>query len=135
MTAMTKKDLRRIVDLDKKINCLLDEVSRLEHDLCTVRGMDYGSGVRGTSPSSFDGLIAKICDLQKRVNDEIDVLIGLRAKAKDSIDRLDGVYYIVMSKRYLQGKVWHDIAMEMHYSESHVLRIHGEALKRLSKTE
>lgn len=132
---MTKKDLRRIVDLDKKINCLLDEVSRLEHDACTVRGMDYGSGIRGTSPSSFDGLIAKICDLQNRINDEIDVLIGLRAKAKDSIDGLDGVYYIVMSKRYLQGKVWHDIAMEMHYSESHVLRIHGEALKRLSKTE
>lgn len=132
---MTKKDLRRIVDLDKKINCLLDEVSRLEHDLCTVRGMDYGSGIRGTSPSSFDGLIAKICDLQKRVNDEIDELIRLKAKAKKSIESLEGVYYEVMSKRYLQGKVWHDIAMEMHYSESHVLRIHGEALKRLSKTE
>lgn len=135
MMSMTKKELRRIVDLDKKINCLLGEITRLEHDLCTVRGMDYGSGIRGTSPSSFDGLIAKICDLRQRVNDEIDVLIGLRAKAKDAIDGLDGVYYIVMSKRYLQGKVWHDIAVEMHYSESHVLRIHGEALKRLSKTE
>lgn len=135
MMPMTKKELRKIVDLDKKINCLCGEITRIENDLRYARSIDYRSSIRGYSPSSFDGLIAKICDLRQRVIDEIDVLIGLKAKAKDAIDGLDGVYYEVMSKRYLQGKVWHTIAMEMHYSESHVLRIHGEALKRLSKTE
>lgn len=132
---MTKKDLRKIIDLDRKINCLSGEISKLEDDLRFARSVDYQSSVKGSSPSSFDGRIAKICDMKKRVNDEIDELMRLRDKAKRSIEALEGVYYEVMSKRYLQSKVWHDIAVEMHYSESHVLRIHGEALKRLSKTE
>lgn len=132
---MNKKDLRRIIDLDKKINCLRGEIARLEHDLRYARSVDYQSSIRGSSPSSFDGSIAKICDMKSRVKDEIDELTRLKDKAKESIESLEGVYYEVMSKRYLQGKVWHTIAMEMHYSESHVLRIHGEALKKLSKTE
>lgn len=130
---MTKTELKKVFDLDKKIGCMLEKLTRLEHDVCTIRGMDFGSGVRSSTPSSFDGLVAKICDLQVKINKEIDRLIDLKLKVKSIIDKLDGVYYVVMSKRYLQGKLWIDIASEMHYSQGHVLRLHGEALNRIEK--
>jgi len=130
---MTREELKAIAELDRKINCLEDEVKKLQQDACSVRGMDFGSGVRSSNPTTHGDLIAKICDMQIKILDEKAKLIELRAKAKVTINKLDSLHYTVISKRYLQGKSWIEIASDMHYSQSHVLRLHIEAIDMLEK--
>lgn len=130
---MTREELRVIADLDHKINCLEDEVKKLQADAKSVRSMDFGSGVRSSNYTTHGDLIARICDMQQNIIDEKAKLIDLRAKAKVTINKLDSIHYTVISKRYLQGKSWIEVASDMHYSQSHVLRLHIEAIDMLEK--
>ena len=47
----------------------------------------------------------------------------------------DGRYYTVLFERYIEMKTWNSIARDNNYSRSHVLRLHGEALKRIDITK
>lgn len=130
---MTREELKVIANLDHKINCLEDELKKLQADASSVRSMDFGSGVRSSNLTTHGDLIARICDMQQSIIDEKAKLIDLRAKAKVTISKLDSIHYIVISKRYLQGKSWTEIASDMHYTHSHVFRLHLEAIEMLEK--
>ena len=130
---MTREELRVIASLDHKINCLEDEVKKLQEDAKSVRSMDFGSGVRSSNHTAHGDLIARICDMQQNIIDEKAKLIDLRAKAKVTISKLDSIHYTIISKRYLQGKSWIEVASDMHYSESHVLRLNIEAIRMLEE--
>lgn len=49
------------------------------------------------------------------------------------IDKIrDNRYFLILFERYIAMKTWEEIAEDNHFSRSHVLRLHGEALKRLN---
>lgn len=111
---------------------MLEELMAWEHDLCSIKGVSYDKDkVMSSNHSNFDDLIIKICDAQAKINRDIDKLINLKLKAKTEIDKLDDIYYIIMSKRYLQGKRWDEISSETNYSISHIFKLHDDAVKMI----
>ena len=40
-------------------------------------------------------------------------------------------YYILLTERYIDGKTWEQIAVDIGYTIRHVWRLHGEALNRM----
>ena len=42
-------------------------------------------------------------------------------------------YFLVLYERYILLKNWEEISHDNHYSLRHVYRLHGEALKKVSK--
>ena len=47
----------------------------------------------------------------------------------------DGAEKEVLIRRYLMGKAWEQIAVEMNYTYRHVTRLHGTALQSFSFPE
>lgn len=59
-------------------------------------------------------------------------LITARRKAEQLISALtDSKQREVITRRYIIGQRWEDIAESMHYSRQHVTRLHGYALQNM----
>lgn len=43
------------------------------------------------------------------------------------------VYYKLLTMRYVEGKSWETIAVDIGYTWRHTIRLHGEALKRMER--
>jgi len=60
------------------------------------------------------------------LRDEIEVAI-------DSLD--DPTERLLMRKRYIEGKRWEQVAVEMNYSINHIWRWHGNILQKMRDNE
>ena len=117
------------------------KLKRLEKDIEDVRaerssisinldGMPHGSGL-GDKVAT---LAAKLIDMERE-------LIWMRSDAWEKrmeIIRAVGMLEnadqsLLLQLRYIDGKTWEEIAVEMHYSFRHVLRLHGYALREFAK--
>lgn len=54
-----------------------------------------------------------------------------KAEIHRAINSLPTKYACLLEQKYLLGKQFHEIANELHYSESHLYLMHGEALSML----
>ena len=130
---MTKKEfLRQYLDLSREIDAKLEEVSRyraLATKVTQSLAPDKGQCSQG---NKMEAIIAKLVDLEREVDAEIDQMIEIRAAVKAAIDNApDSKHRTLLRHRYINGKTWEQIAVEMHYSYMHVCRLHGEALDKL----
>ena len=50
-----------------------------------------------------------------------------------AIDKLDYAERKLIRLRYFDGLPWHRVAVGIHYSEQHTLRLHGEILQKLKR--
>lgn len=90
------------------------------------------SGMPGGShdPDRTGKTIARLDELEQRIDTYVDELVARKAEAFAHITRLpEFAEQDVLIARYLQCKPWPVIAREMHYEERQVYRIHGNALK------
>ena len=67
--------------------------------------------------------LKRIEELEKK-KEEIHNLIKSIDKPK---------YKQILHKRYIQGKKWEVIKIELHYAEQHVLRLHKKAVEEVHK--
>ncbi len=131
---MTKKELKEIIYLDKLINSKLRQLDELKSRRYSVGGFNVGDdihspGVKAGGPQ--ENLIVKIVELEEEITRDIDLLIDKKIRAREAIEKLDGVYKLVLSMRYLERMSWERIAMELNYSLRAVYKIHGQALLKL----
>ncbi len=62
-----------------------------------------GRNIRG----SFENTVAKIIDLEKEINQEIDHFIELKQEILNVICKLEDInYQLVLEQRYLDNKSW-----------------------------
>ena len=98
----------------------------------------YSEKVQVSISDAFTSNVAKIIDLEREINVEIDRLIRLRERITKEIDNMpSNIYSALLSSRYLEGKTWEDVAEMLHYDERQIFRIHENALKefrRINKT-
>ncbi len=133
----TKQYLNQVRNLDKRINAKLDELSSLRA-LTEKVTASYSEKVQVSISDAFTSNVAKIIDLEREINVEIDRLIRLRERITKEIDNMpSNIYSALLSSRYLEGKTWEDVAEMLHYDERQIFRIHENALKefrRINKT-
>ncbi len=132
MTA--KERLKSYREIDLRINSLCDE---LEHwkSVATKATVENKFGGKGNIPSDKVGLaVAKIIDLEGRINAEVDHLVNLREEIVAMIREIpDYNQREILWLRYINGWTWEKIAESLDFSYQWVCVLHGRGLENISK--
>jgi len=131
-----KEYLNQAYKLNNRINSKLEQLEVLKS--LSMKVTSCFSDVKviheSNEKSQMEKNLVKIIDLSVEINDEINELIRLKSEIAETIREVDDVNCeLLLVKRYISGKSWEEIAEEMQYSISGIFRIHGEALKKISK--
>ncbi|SHI24363.1 hypothetical protein SAMN02745823_03826 [Sporobacter termitidis DSM 10068] len=131
MTNQDKKAwLRRYVDLNRAINQKLLEIEG-QRALCekvtaVITDMPKGGG------STKEDTYIKLCDMITETNAEVDRYVDMRKEIVGVIRTAPGLtYQTLLSLRYLDGKTWEQIAVDMNYTYQWVCKLHGDALNEI----
>ena len=133
----TKEYLSQAYRLDQRIQSKQEQVASLNElaESCTaaMSGMP-GSPNRGSTKMS--DAVCKILDLEDSIAADMNALIILKAEIIKSIKEVEGVdYQLILEKRYICGKSWPEIAVDMGYKMRWLFKMHDEALKRVKIPE
>ena len=79
--------------------------------------------------------VAKIVDMERKIDRDIDDLSALRDEISKTINQIsDTDIRTVLEYRYINGWSWRRIAAKMHYTEKHVTGyLHRKALHEVEK--
>ena len=87
-------------------------------------GMPHGSGI-----SDLSGYAGRLDELIRQLEDERNTAIQKYTEIHNQIQSMeDGAEKEILERRYLMGETWEMIAVHMHYTYRHVIRLHGTAL-------
>lgn len=96
----------------------------------------YGSS-GGGSHSTGDKLgaaVARIIDAENRVSDELELLEATEREVVSTISAVqDATLSTLLYERYVNGKTWEQIAVQLNYSWRQTCRLHGVALAEVGK--
>ena len=136
-TTMSNKDkikyLKRYINLDREIERKLEEVSRLRSKLTRITQVLTAEPRGGGSIyGKTEEIIAKIVDLEKEIDADVDRLVAIRDGIKTMIEAVeDDRERLLLQYRYLDGWTFEKIAVEMNYSWRQIHRLHSRALTNL----
>ena len=75
-----------------------------------------------------------IADYTRQIDDKIADFMELRQTAKIIIEAVtDSLYRAILTRRFILGENWEQIAEEMHFSRAHIFRLRKKALATLKK--
>lgn len=125
-----KEYLGQIDTLSRKIRQLWREKEALEALLGSGSLAPKEVQVLSCVPADPMGdRVAAIVDKEKEMDRLTDLLIDKRQEILDVIHSLEDPDCVdVLYKRYMEGKLWEDVAEEMHFCKRQVHRIHAKAL-------
>ena len=129
-----KEYLSQALWLDQRINTKLEQLATLRSLAMKVTANQTAEKVSGGKDvkSPMANTIAKIVDLEREINGDIDRLVGLKAEIQETISQVsDVISQILLELRYINGKTWDEIANVLGFARSWVLRLHGVALKEI----
>ncbi len=90
----------------------------------------------GNTHSDLSGYAARLDALISQLEHEQAMAVRQYNEIHDRIHKLqDGAEKEVLIRRYLMGRTWEQIAVEMNYNYRWVLRLHGRALKNFEISE
>ena len=132
---MTAKDyLRRLIDIDQDIQDYQDEILRIRTGIEKITpqlsGMPMGTPDPDKISVKLDGLIM----WENKLNDAIDEACRLKAEAMDLMEFVaDETLRRILKKRYIYGKPFTLIAVELNYNYNWTCQMHGIALKAFER--
>lgn len=91
---------------------------------------------QGNMHSDLSGYMARLDALISQLEHEQAMAVRQYKEIHDRIHQMqDGAEKEVLIRRYLMGRTWEQIAVEMNYNYRWVLRLHGRALKNFEISE
>ena len=122
--------LKQFKFLDKEINRKLDEISfwrgRLEKVTAVYTSEPKGGG---SIYGNTEKIVAKIIDLEREVNTDIDRLVAIRLRIGPIIAAVeDDRERLLLQYRYIDGKTFEEIAVLMNYTWRWIHKLHSQAL-------
>ncbi len=97
---------------------------------------NYGGSGGGTHQTGdkLGAAVARLVDAENRVSDELELLEATEREVIGTIDKItDGTLHTLLYERYINGKTWERIAVEMNYSYRGVTKMHGRALQAVKE--
>lgn len=131
---MTAKEyLLQIKDRRDRIRILLEEIEQLRTDAEKV-SIDLDGMPHNNGKTSFEKLAIQLAEAESKLTEEMSDLWSQTMKAHSLIGQMSSPQrQQILTKRYLQGQRWEQIAYEMHFSWNHCFRVHGLALSEFEK--
>ena len=96
---------------------------------------NYSAEGGGTHQSGdkLGAAVARIIDAEARVDAEIELLIATEREIEHTIDAIENkTLRTLLYERYINGKSFEKIAVDMNYSWRQTIRLHGTALAAAS---
>ena len=91
---------------------------------------------QGNAHSDLSGYVSRLDALISQLEHEQAMAVWQYKEIHDRIHQMqDGAEKEVLIRRYLMGRTWEQIAVEMDYTYRHVTRLHGTALQSFSLPE
>lgn len=128
-----KEFLSRGINLERRVETITDQIEHYKSivNKCTVTYSDSPKST--TSSYRLEDCTQKIMDLQSEFCEAVADLVDVTCDIARTISKVENYdYEDLLVKRYVLGEPWEKIAEEMNYSEQHIHRLHGEALKKIS---
>ena len=98
--------------------------------------VNYDGMPQGNAHSDLSGYVARLDALISQLEQEQAMAVRQYKEIHDRIHKMqDGAEKEVLIRRYLMGRTWEQIAVEMDYNYRWVLRLHGRALKNFEISE
>lgn len=127
---MTAKEyLSQYKDLNDSINAKLEQVGELRRKAQTVSS-GSSDGTHSPTPRDRIGEItARIVDLEREINEDIDRSIDLQREIRAAIATVPEVRLrALLELKYINCLTLEEIAMRMGYCYMQICRLHGKAL-------
>lgn len=128
---MTAKEyLNQAYRLDQRIRSKQEQISTL-NDLATSCSTSMTGIPRKPNKggSRMADAVCKIVDLQDSIAADMQELVELKAEIIATIKAVDCIeYQLILEKRYISGKSWPEIAVDLGYKMRHLYKLHDEAL-------
>lgn len=129
----TKEYLQQYRTLDMEINSKLDQLAELREKAEKVSSSGGGSS-GGQISDKVGRTAAKIVDLDNEINRDIDRLVNLKREIEAAVGKIPNeTYRILLIMRYINGKTFEQIAVDMYYSYKWICILHGRALKAVKE--
>lgn len=126
----TKKYLKQLKRIDLMIKNKLQEIQQLREMLVSTGAKSKEVNVQtSTEYDKLGSAVAKIVDTEREINDMVNDYTNKRNLIISQIDSIEDLdFYNVLSERYVFGKDWKTIEVNMNRSHRQVMSIHGKAL-------
>lgn len=124
---MTREELRRYGALKREEGHL----ARMIEEACglpgrTLDGMPQ-AGRKSDPTADAAQRVGALREQERRVKRELAAIENAVNGLKSPLERE------IMRYRYIEGMTWADVGKIMHYSESHLRRIHGRAIRKIER--
>ncbi len=129
---ITKKELKQIPYLDRRIDSMRKELERLkELSTCIKSFNSTEDKIKTSKVKDPMKIVDKIVDLESEIKAEVDRLIALKKEVRELFDSLDDREKLLMELRYIKRTRWNDIARIMVYDRQYIENLHGKILKKI----
>lgn len=133
MTTTEKKQyLQRYIIAKRNIALLtaqIDELQQIQtNPTVLLDGMPKGNQI-----SDLSNYMAKMDMLLRELEAEREIQMIKYQEIRNAIKNMENdTEQEILTRRYILGQSWEKIAIEMRYSQGHILKIHGKALQNFS---
>ena len=124
-----KSRLRLVGKIDRLINNKLREIDRLKEIATSVSNPLSPNLARSGNDDKIGTIITKIIDYQEDVAAQIDYYIDFKKQIVAEIESIESVEAMqLLYLKYIDGKTWKEIEIDMQISRAWMFRLHGIAL-------
>lgn len=119
--------------INHQIDMKLEQIAELRSLAAKVTTSPFSeSHSQGTYTDRVGRTAARIIDLEKEINDEIDKLVETKLKIRELVSLLhDGIQRTIIERHYILNESWEKISEKIGYSRRHVTRLHDKAIENL----
>lgn len=128
-----KQYLLRYRQAEREVRLLMEEKERLLA-LATKVTPSYSGETRSSGSGDRVGAaVDKIVQCEEEINRAIDCAVDIRSEIKGAIATIpDWKLREILTRRYILGQKWEQVAWEMHLEFRWVRRLHGRAIDALT---
>lgn len=130
-----KEYLSRNYRIEMRIKAKRDRIEHL-HNICNSTTQEIKPVVVYTGPSKkLENCICEAIDLETEIRQEIVVLEQIQRETAEAIRLLmtNENHKVLLELRYLTGKRWEEIAVDMDFTYRWTMTLHQQALAEMRK--
>ena len=130
---MTKDDLKEYTSIKKELTQIHFKLKELEERKTSIKSMIISDMNVQTSHNnnSIEDLLIKIEECIEEYNKKEIKLYNKQLEIENCINSLEPTERIIARSRYIEGKTFEQIAVDLNYSWRHTIRIHGKILQKI----
>ena len=130
---MTKDDLKEYTSIKKELKQIQFKLKELEERKTSIKSMIISDMNVQTSHNnnSIEDLLIKIEECIEEYNKKEIKLYNKQLEIENCINSLEPTERIIARSRYIEGKTFEQIAVDLNYSWRNTIRIHGKILQKI----